>query len=85
MLTIVCRKNTTLKGTPGKVDPESIKLPPNEDLPPAEVDQDLEEVAYVDRVKEDKGEDEVDDDWDDLTNDAALDDLQTLNINLKYW
>lgn len=101
MLTIVNRKNTTLDGTPGKVDPESVKLPPNEDLPPAEVDQDLEEVAYMDREKGDDDEDEVgtedegtnyeevsktnDDEWDDLANDSAFDDLKMLNVNLKFW
>ncbi|KHE82921.1 inorganic pyrophosphatase [Neurospora crassa] len=97
----VCLKNTTLDGTPGKVDPESVKLPPNEDLPPAEVEQDLEEVAYVDRKKGDEDEDEVgtedkgtnyeedsktnDDEWDDLANDSALDDLKMLNVNLNSW
>ncbi|KAK3396847.1 inorganic pyrophosphatase [Sordaria brevicollis] len=97
----IALKNTTLRGTPGYVEPESVKLPPNEDLPPAEVDQDLEEVAYVDRNESDdddgdndsdSNEDECemvdltdDEDWDDLTKDAALGDMKTLNINLKYW
>ncbi|KAK1773774.1 inorganic pyrophosphatase [Copromyces sp. CBS 386.78] len=89
----VCLKNTTLEGTPGKMDPKSVKLPPNEDLPPAEIGQDLEEVAYVDREKsddedEDDEEDDLtndDDDWDDLTNDVALNDLKTMNIKLNYW
>ncbi|KAH7627236.1 inorganic pyrophosphatase [Sordaria sp. MPI-SDFR-AT-0083] len=98
----VCLKNTTLRGTPGYLDPSSVKLPPNEDLPPAEVDHDLEEVAYVDREEsddEDKDDDDSEDDedddeqdslarnddWDDLTKDAALNDLKTMNINLKYW
>lgn len=95
------RKNTTLDGTPGKVDPESVRLPPNEDLPPAKVEQDLEEVAYVDRKKGDEDEDEVgtedkgtnyeednktnDDEWDDLANDSALDDLKMLIVNLNFW
>ena len=102
----VYRRNTTLDGTPGKVDPSSVKLPPNEDLPPAEVEQDLDEVAYVDRKKGDDDDDDDDDDdadedeeeedeednsrtddddWDDLSNDAALNDLKTFNINLHFW
>ncbi|KAK7936600.1 inorganic pyrophosphatase [Apiospora aurea] len=30
-------ENTTLSGTPGKIDPDELDLPPNEDLPPADV------------------------------------------------
>lgn len=76
MLTIVVmpRKNTTLKGTPGYVDPSSIQLPPNEDLPPAEVDQDLEEVAYVDRTKNDDDDDDGDNDHD-KSDDYSYDDI----------
>ncbi|KAK3345611.1 inorganic pyrophosphatase [Neurospora tetraspora] len=71
----ICLKNTTLDGTPGKCDPSSVKLPPNEDLPPAEVEQDLDEVAYVDREKRDDDEDEGDDKEDSMTNDYRKDNL----------
>jgi inorganic pyrophosphatase len=43
------RDNTTLKDTPGNMDPDRVRLPPDEDLPPAPVEQDLEEWYYVDR------------------------------------
>ncbi|KAK4198124.1 hypothetical protein QBC40DRAFT_350468 [Triangularia verruculosa] len=42
-------QNTTLKGTPGKLDPKKVKLPPDEDLSPAPVPEDQEEWFYVDR------------------------------------
>ncbi|KAK4237592.1 inorganic pyrophosphatase [Achaetomium macrosporum] len=41
--------NTTLSGTPGKLDPDKVKLPPDEDLAPAPIDEDLEEWYYIDR------------------------------------
>jgi inorganic pyrophosphatase len=44
------RDNTTLKGTPGKMDPDKVHLPPDEVLTPAPIEQDLEEWYYVDRV-----------------------------------
>jgi len=43
------RDNTTLEGTPGKLDPDTVCLPDDEDLPPAPVEQDLDEWFYVDR------------------------------------
>ncbi|KAK3344228.1 inorganic pyrophosphatase [Lasiosphaeria hispida] len=41
--------NTTLSGTPGKLDPDDVDLPPNEDLPPARIEQDLDEWHFFDR------------------------------------
>ncbi|KAK3386451.1 inorganic pyrophosphatase [Podospora didyma] len=41
--------NTTLEGTPGKLDPNKVKLPPDEDLTPAPIEQDLGEWFFVDR------------------------------------
>ncbi|KAK4245736.1 inorganic pyrophosphatase [Corynascus novoguineensis] len=41
--------NTTLHGTPGRMDPDKVHLPPQEDLSPAPVERDLEEWFYVDR------------------------------------
>lgn len=35
--------NTTLKGTPGKLDPGKVDLPPDEDPSPALIEQDLDE------------------------------------------
>jgi hypothetical protein len=43
------RDNTTLKGTPGKLDPDTVHLPPDEDLSPAPVKEDLDEWYYIDR------------------------------------
>lgn len=43
------RDNTTLSGTPGKIDPDKVQLPPDEDLSPAPIHQDLEEWFFVDR------------------------------------
>ncbi|KAK3936777.1 inorganic pyrophosphatase [Diplogelasinospora grovesii] len=47
--TAITIENTTLTGTPGYIDPEEVNLPPNEDLPPAPVNRDLEEWFFVDR------------------------------------
>ncbi|KAK1751088.1 inorganic pyrophosphatase [Echria macrotheca] len=47
-------ENTTLKGTPGKLDPEEVKLPPGEDLSPAPTPRDIEEWFFVDREKLDR-------------------------------
>ncbi|KAK4120333.1 inorganic pyrophosphatase [Parathielavia appendiculata] len=41
--------NTTLKDTPGNLDPDKVHLPPDEVLSPAPIEQDLEEWYYVDR------------------------------------
>ncbi|KAK3370796.1 inorganic pyrophosphatase [Lasiosphaeria ovina] len=41
--------NTTLSGTPGKLDPGDVELPPDQDLSPAPVEQDLDEWYFVDR------------------------------------
>ncbi|KAK0705513.1 inorganic pyrophosphatase [Lasiosphaeris hirsuta] len=41
--------NTTHPKTPGKLDPKDVHLPPNEDLPPARVEQDLDEWHFFDR------------------------------------
>jgi inorganic pyrophosphatase len=51
------RDNTTLDGTPGKLDPDKVRLPPVEDLSPAPVEQDLDEWFYIDRgsVKDKEG------------------------------
>lgn len=55
---------------------------------------DREESDDEDKDDDDSEDDEDDDeqdslarndDWDDLTKDAALNDLKTMNINLKYW
>jgi hypothetical protein len=43
------RDNTTLKGTPGKLDPDTVHFPPDEDLSPAPVEEDLDEWYYIDR------------------------------------
>ena len=43
------RDNTTLKGTPGQLDPEKVHLPKDEHMSPAPVDEDLDEWFYVDR------------------------------------
>lgn len=57
MLTLDFRDNTTLTGTPGKVDPDKIDLPPDQDLAPAPIDQDdLEEWFYIDRASLDTAE-----------------------------
>lgn len=45
------RENTTLKGTPGKLDPDDVDLPPNEDLSPAPIEGGLGEWFFVDRKK----------------------------------
>ncbi|KAL1842460.1 hypothetical protein VTJ49DRAFT_5197 [Mycothermus thermophilus] len=42
-------ENTTLDGTPGKLDPDSVSLPKDEDRSPAPVEQDLDEWFYLDR------------------------------------
>ncbi|KAK4172840.1 putative inorganic pyrophosphatase [Triangularia setosa] len=41
--------NTTLEGTPGKLDPKEVGLPPDEKLSPAPVPPGLEEWFYIDR------------------------------------
>ncbi|KXX83208.1 Inorganic pyrophosphatase [Madurella mycetomatis] len=41
--------NTTLPGTPGNIDPDTVDLPPDQDLSPAPIKQDLEEWFYIDR------------------------------------
>ncbi|KAK3989630.1 putative inorganic pyrophosphatase [Cladorrhinum sp. PSN332] len=41
--------NTTLKNTPGKLDPKKIELPPDEALSPVHLDKKLDEWYYVDR------------------------------------
>ncbi|KAK4645125.1 hypothetical protein QC761_311040 [Podospora bellae-mahoneyi] len=43
--------NTTLSGTPGKLDPKDVGLPADENLSPAPVPQELEEWFYVDRER----------------------------------
>ena len=43
------RDNTTLEGTPGKLDPGTIHLPRDEQLSPAPIEEDLDEWFYVDR------------------------------------
>ena len=43
------RDNTTLSGTHGKLDPDKVHLPPDQDLSPAPVKQDLDEWFYIDR------------------------------------
>lgn len=60
MLLTVRRDNTTLKGTPGKLDPDKVHLPPDEDLSPAPIDQDLDEWFYVDRDALDAGDARLD-------------------------
>ncbi|KAL2015274.1 hypothetical protein VTK56DRAFT_5915 [Thermocarpiscus australiensis] len=47
--------NTTLSGTPGKLDPDKVDLPPDEDLSPAPIEQDLEEWFFIDRESLDAG------------------------------
>jgi inorganic pyrophosphatase len=47
----VNRDNTTLEGTPGKMEPDDVDLPPNEDLPPAPIEDDLDEWFFIDREK----------------------------------
>ncbi|KAK3312000.1 inorganic pyrophosphatase [Apodospora peruviana] len=46
---VVSLDNTTLAGTPGKLDPDEVDLPPDQDLSPAPIDQDLDEWIYLDR------------------------------------
>ena len=41
--------NTTLHGTPGKIDPGDLKLPPNEERPPAKIEEDIDEWFFIDR------------------------------------
>ncbi|KAK4163782.1 putative inorganic pyrophosphatase [Cladorrhinum sp. PSN259] len=41
--------NTTLKDTPGKQDPKKVELPPDHELPPADLKKSLDEWFYVDR------------------------------------
>ncbi|KAL2256540.1 hypothetical protein VTK26DRAFT_1519 [Humicola hyalothermophila] len=41
--------NTTLTGTPGKLDPDTVHLPPDQDIAPAPVEQDLDDWYYIDR------------------------------------
>lgn len=53
------RDNTTLKGTPGKLDPDDVDLPPNEDLPPAHIKQDIDEWFFVDRDKLDSAKESL--------------------------
>ncbi|KAL2173150.1 inorganic pyrophosphatase [Thermothelomyces heterothallicus CBS 202.75] len=48
--------NTTLDGTPGKLDPDEVRLPPDEDLSPAPIEQDLDEWFYIDRKTAEDGE-----------------------------
>ena len=38
-----------MKGTSGKLDPEKVHLPDDEDLSPAPIKEDLDEWFYVDR------------------------------------
>ena len=47
--------NTTLNGTPGKIDPDDVKLPPDEKLPPANIEQDIDEWFFIDRDSLDLG------------------------------
>ncbi|KAK0642927.1 inorganic pyrophosphatase [Cercophora newfieldiana] len=51
-------ENTTLEGTPGKMDPGDVDLPPNEDLSPAPIEDDLGRWYFVDREKLDSKEEE---------------------------
>lgn len=46
-----------MDGTPGKVNPDDVKLPPHEERPPAKIKQDMDEWFFVDRDALD-GEDE---------------------------
>lgn len=48
--------NTTLSGTPGKLDPDKVHLPPDEDLSPAPIEEDLSEWYYLDRLALDAAE-----------------------------
>ncbi|KAK4221874.1 inorganic pyrophosphatase [Podospora fimiseda] len=41
--------NTTLKDTPGKLDPKKIELPPDEELSPVHLDKKLDDWYFVDR------------------------------------
>lgn len=45
----VALENTTLKGTKGWVDPDTVELPPEEDLTPAPVGRETQEWYFVDR------------------------------------
>ncbi|KAL2125897.1 hypothetical protein VTI74DRAFT_2318 [Chaetomium olivicolor] len=49
--------NTTLKGTPGKLDPHKVHLPRDEHLSPAPIEDDLDEWFYIDRNSVDDGQD----------------------------
>lgn len=51
LLTVLNSENTTIKGTPGKLDPGEVDLPPGEDLPPAPIEQDIDEWVFLDRDK----------------------------------
>lgn len=62
--------NTTLAGTPGKLDPSDVDLPPDEDLPPAEIKQDLNEWFFVDRDKVEPDDESLE--------------QSSLQINLKF-
>ncbi|KAM7208172.1 putative inorganic pyrophosphatase [Naviculisporaceae sp. PSN 640] len=44
-------ENTTLEGTPGKLDPGEVDLPPGEDLSPAPIEEDLNEWVFLDKDK----------------------------------
>lgn len=46
---MLLRDNTTLSGTPGNLDPDKVHLPPDQDISPAPVDEDLDEWHYIDR------------------------------------
>lgn len=54
-LTICSRDNTTLKGTPGKLDPEKVHLPRDEHLTPAPIKEDVDEYFFIDRDAIDEG------------------------------
>ncbi|KAK5657224.1 hypothetical protein OQA88_3282 [Cercophora sp. LCS_1] len=56
--TDVALDNTTLKGTPGWVDPRRVRLPPEEDLSPAPVGRETQEWYFVDRDGLDKTKEE---------------------------
>ncbi|KAK4445188.1 inorganic pyrophosphatase [Podospora aff. communis PSN243] len=44
-------KNTTLIGTPGKMDPDDVDFPAREDLSPAPIEADLDVWHFIDRDK----------------------------------
>jgi hypothetical protein len=59
-----------MDGTPGKIDPDEVDLPSDEDLPPANTGQAVNEWFFVGRNADDK--------------ENSLDDRCKLNLTLNF-